>query len=79
MERHGAYGAERAGIGCAIAAAPVFAKDGVWGMAVVEASDEAAAQTLADHDPVIRAGLGFRFEIAAIPSLILRHVATPAA
>jgi hypothetical protein len=50
-----------------------------WGMALAEVADEAAAQTLADGDPVIAARLGFQFEISAIPSLILRHVAAPAA
>ncbi|MFT2213793.1 YciI family protein [Rhizobium giardinii] len=79
MERHSAYWRAQADAGRAIAVGPVFAKDGAWGMALVEVPDGNAAQALADGDPVIAASLGFRFEIAAIPNLILRHVAAPAA
>jgi uncharacterized protein YciI len=79
MERHSAYWRAQAEAGRAIAVGPVFAKDGAGGMALVDVSDEEAAQALADGDPVIAACLGFQFEIAAIPSLILRHVAAPAA
>ena len=79
MERHVVYWQEQADAGRAIAVGPVFAKDGAFGMAIVEVADEAAARALADGDPIIAARLCFQFEIAAIPSLILRHVAAPAA
>lgn len=74
MERHSVYWQKQGDAGRAIAVGPVFAKDGAWGMVPDE-----AAQALADDDPVIAARLGFQFEIAAMPSLILRHVAAPAA
>ena len=56
----------------AVAVGPVFDSRGPWGMAVVETENEAEAEALGEADPVIKAGLGFRYEIAPIPSLILR-------
>ena len=73
MGRHSAYWQEQAEKRIAIAVGPVMAADGPFGMAVVEVSDEAAARALADADPVIEAGLGFRFDVAPIPSIILRQ------
>jgi hypothetical protein len=43
-----------------------------WGMALVEMENAEEAQLLADADPVILAGIGFRFDIAPMPTLILR-------
>ena len=79
MQRHAAYWAKHAEAGTAIAVGPVFAKDGAWGMALVEVQNADEAQALADGDPVIAAGLGFRFDVALIPSLILRRSAGSAA
>ena len=79
MDRHAAYWRAKAEAGTAIAVGPVFSDAGAFGLAVVEVDDAAAAQALADGDPVIAAGLGFQYEIAAIPSLILRHSSAPAA
>ncbi|HUH49808.1 MAG TPA: YciI family protein [Mycoplana sp.] len=72
MNRHAAYWREKAAAGTAIAVGPVFDAEGAWGMAVIEVEDEAAAQAVADNDPVILAGLGFHFRVAPMPSLILR-------
>lgn len=72
MNRHADYWREKASAGTAIAVGPVFDADGAWGMAVIEVEDEAAAQAVADNDPVILAGLGFHFRVSPMPSLILR-------
>ncbi|MGO4438006.1 YciI family protein [Rhizobium sp. RAF56] len=72
MQRHAAYWRRNADTGMAIAVGPVFDPRGAWGMAVIEAADPAAAKVIADADPVVLAGLGFRYEISPIPSLILR-------
>ena len=45
----------------------------------VEVQNADEAQALADGDPVIAAGLGFRFDVALIPSLILRRSAASVA
>lgn len=41
-------------------------------MAIVEVEDQAAAQVLADGDPIITSGFGFRFDILPMPSIISR-------
>ena len=72
MAEHAAYWRAKAEIRTAIAVGPVFDPAGAYGMAVVEVADEAAARVLADGDPVVKSGLGFAFEIAPMPSLIMR-------
>ena len=44
-----------------------------------DVADATEAQALADNDPVNKAGLGFRFETAPMPSIILRTSAGGAA
>jgi uncharacterized protein YciI len=72
MRRHSSYWHEKAEVGIAIVVGPVFDARGAWGMAVIEVDDADAARAAADADPVVLAGLGFRFEVSPIPSLILR-------
>lgn len=42
-------------------------------MAVVETENEAEAEALGAADPIIKAAFGFRWEVAPMPSLILRE------
>lgn len=72
FERHFAYWTERAEAGEAIAAGPVFDPEGPWGLALVEAADEAEAARIGAADPVITAQAGFAYSLAPIPTLILR-------
>ena len=72
MDRHGAYWAEQVAAGAAIAVGPVFASDGVFGLAVLVAEDEAAAAALVAADPVLNAGLGFGHRLDPMPSLMHR-------
>ena len=72
MQRHAAYWREQADTGTAIVVGPVFAAGGAFGMAVIDVEDAGAARALAEADPVLRAALGFDFEISPMPSLILR-------
>ena len=72
MKRHAEYWHQNALAGSAIAVGPVFAGDGAFGIAVVEAADQAAAQALADADPIVSSDLGFRFDVSPMPSIILR-------
>ncbi|MDO6964905.1 YciI family protein [Rhizobium alvei] len=72
MGEHQIYWEELAERKIAIAVGPVFDPKGPFGMAIVEAENEAEAEALGAADPVIMADLGFRYETAPIPSLILR-------
>ncbi|MDP9810614.1 uncharacterized protein YciI [Rhizobium tibeticum] len=75
MKHHVAYWHRNAEDGSAIAVGPVFEGEGAWGMALVSAQDQQAAQALADADPIIQSGHGFRFDILPMPSIILRPCA----
>ena len=59
MKRHAEYWHQNALMGSAIAVGPVFEGEGAFGIAV---ADQAAAQALADADP-ITSGFGFRFDV----------------
>jgi uncharacterized protein YciI len=72
MKHHAGYWQQNASAGSAIVVGPVFEGGGGWGMAVVEVENEDAAKALADADPVITSGFGFRFDILPMPSIILR-------
>ena len=73
MTAHAEYWQRLAEEKLAVAVGPVFDPRGPWGMAIVETENEAEAEALAEADPVIKASLGFRYEVAPIPSLILRQ------
>jgi hypothetical protein len=73
FSEHAAYWLERAAAGEAIAVGPVFEAGGAWGLALVEAEDEARAQELGAADPVIEAQAGFAYTVSPVPSLILRR------
>ncbi|MEZ6002186.1 YciI family protein [Hyphomonas sp.] len=70
MDRHSDYIRHLIDTGSVFAAGPVMDPDGTWGVAIAEADDEADARVLCDHDPVIRAGLGFRWDILPMASLL---------
>ncbi|MFS8111976.1 YciI family protein [Rhizobium jaguaris] len=72
MRQHAAYWRQHASAGTAIVVGPVFAADGAFGIAIVDAEDADAAKALGDADPVLLAELGFRTEISPMPSIILR-------
>jgi len=72
MGQHAAYWRELTRAGTAVAFGPVLDPAGVYGLAVVRADDESAAQSLADADPVVRAGVGFRIEIAPMMALVTK-------
>jgi uncharacterized protein YciI len=72
FDRHAAYWLDQAEAGAAVAVGPVFDPAGAWGLALVEAPDEAAAIALGNRDPVIAADAGFAYALAPVPSLILR-------
>jgi uncharacterized protein YciI len=72
MQEHAVYWRAKAEERIAVVVGPVFDPAGAYGLAVVEVADEAAAKALGDNDPVVLAGLGFAYAVAAIPSIIMR-------
>ncbi|MRX49134.1 hypothetical protein GI374_01505 [Paracoccus sp. S-4012] len=72
MERHAAWWQGLADSGEAVAAGPVLDPEGVWGLAILIAGSEAAALRRVEDDPVIVAGLGFRYTAVAMGGLIVR-------
>ncbi|MBB1490305.1 MULTISPECIES: YciI family protein [unclassified Paracoccus (in: a-proteobacteria)] len=71
MTRHAAWWQERADAGQAVAVGPVLDPAGVWGLAIIRAESEAVALKLAEDDPAIAAGLGFRYAGMQMGGLIL--------
>ncbi len=70
MERHSDYIRHLIDTGVVFAAGPVMDPEGTWGVAIAEADDEVDARRLCADDPVIRAGLGFRWDILPMASLL---------
>jgi uncharacterized protein YciI len=62
MGRHADYLGTLLKNGSGVAFGPVFDPNGVFGMGIVEAADEAAARAMTDKDPAVLAGVG-RYEI----------------
>ncbi len=77
MQEHGAFWRQQADAGVALVVGPVLDPAGVWGMAVVDVSDAAAAASLTNEDPIVRAGIGFRYDIHPVPQAILRTQPQP--
>jgi len=77
MQDHAAYWQRAADKGEAVIVGPVLDPAGVWGLAIVEVSDPAAASALTEFDPLIRSGRGFRYDIHPIPQAILRTTHQP--
>ncbi|UDQ89620.1 YciI family protein [Xanthobacter autotrophicus] len=78
MGAHFAFWQAEAEVGTALAVGPVADPAGIWGMAVIEVPDEAAATGLSLRDPVIKADLGFTYAVMPILSLIERRAPRPA-
>jgi len=71
MGEHAAYCRSLLASGRAVVFGPVADPAGVWGLGVVRGTDEAAVWALADADPVIRAGLGLRYEVVPMISAMV--------
>ena len=70
MREHAVYWHMLARQGIAHAVGPVADPAGAYGIAVVELPDQADPQALGAGDPVVKAGVGFRFEVLPMMSLI---------
>lgn len=71
MQEHAAYWSGLVGQGTAVAFGPVFDPAGVWGLAVVEAADEAEVRTIGEGDPAVSSGTA-TFDVFAMPKAMVR-------
>jgi len=78
MARHAEHLRVLADAGTVVVFGPVLDPAGVWGLAVLEAADGAAARVIADADPVIRAGAGFSYDIMPMPATTVGRLASGA-
>jgi uncharacterized protein len=72
MQEHVRYWRDLADKLIAILFGPVIDPKGVYGIAIIEASNDNIAFEISENDPVIRAKLGFCYEIYPMSDLILR-------
>jgi len=70
MHEHVGYWRERMREGKVVVFGPVLDPAGPWGLAVLQLPDDGEPGALIDHDPVIRAGIGFRFEIHPMQAVL---------
>lgn len=63
MGDHATHLARHAAEGTVIVAGPVADPKGTWGLAVIELPPDADPIAFGESDPVVRAGLGFRYEV----------------
>lgn len=70
MGEHVAYWQPHLRDGTVLVFGPVFDPQGAWGMAVLRTESAQRAQQLSDGDPVVRAGVGFRYEVLPMPSTL---------
>jgi len=73
MKSHGAYWGGMMAKGQVIVFGPVGDPSGPFGMGVLELPDDGDAKALADADPAILSGLGFRYEIHPMLSAVVRR------
>ena len=70
MQEHVVYWRGLMDKGTALLFGPVMDPKGVWGLAIVDMENEAAARALGTNDPIIRAGAGFGFEVYSIQAVV---------
>jgi uncharacterized protein len=70
MTAHGNYIRDMIVRGVILMAGPVMDPAGSWGLCVAEGDTLAEAREVMDADPVVKAGLGFRYDIHPMPSLL---------
>ena len=71
MQEHVVYWSEFIEKGKVLALGPVDDPKGMWGLGLFDVADEAEIRSLTSNDPVIKAGLGFVYDILPMPRLTL--------
>jgi hypothetical protein len=72
MREHAGYWRALLDRNKAVVLGPVLDPSGVYGIGVIRCDGESEARALAAGDPAIKAQVGFRFELHAMPSAICR-------
>lgn len=71
MGRHAAYIRGLIAERKILAAGPVNDPSGAWGVGIAVAADVAEATGWGEQDPVVLSGLGFRWDVFPMPTLLL--------
>ncbi len=71
MAAHAEYWSSNLG-GAVVAFGPVADPSGAWGLGLLQLPDEAAVKAYEAKDPAIKADVGFRYEVMAMPTLVTR-------
>ena len=72
MQQHAVYWRAWMAKGNVVTAGVVADPAGAYGIGVVEFEDDAGVRRFTENDPVIRAGLGLRYEVYPMPFGIMR-------
>jgi uncharacterized protein YndB with AHSA1/START domain len=72
MMQHVAYCKEQLAVGNAVVFGPVADPKGAWGLGVIRATDDAGVAAFAAGDPIVRANLGFRYEVVPMMNVMVR-------
>lgn len=72
MQAHATYLRGFAAKGWAVAFGPVADPAGTYGVGIWEVPDDTDVAAISAEDPVIKSGLGFRYEVHPMPGLITR-------
>jgi len=76
MGEHAAYWGRLVDEGRAVAFGPVLEPSGSWGLAIVQADDEAGVRALGDDDPAVTSGIA-PYDVFAMPGAVVRPAPAP--
>jgi uncharacterized protein len=72
MQEHVDYWSVFLEQGKIVALGPVADPKGTWGLGIFEVESEAEVRALTANDPIVKAGIGFRYDLFLMPRIILR-------
>lgn len=75
MQQHSTYWRDLMERGLAVAFGPVADPAGAFGLGILEVPADVDPRRLLADDPVVKAGVGFRFEIHPMPEAVVRRLA----
>jgi uncharacterized protein YndB with AHSA1/START domain len=77
MKEHVAYWQDQTRRGKAVVFGPVADPKGTWGLGIIQAESDDELRALQAADPVIRSGLGFRYDTLPFIQAIVREAPAP--
>jgi hypothetical protein len=72
MQSHFGYWADQMNRGTAAAFGPVMDPRGTYGIGILTVDSQPQARSLCENDPVIKAQLGFSFDVYEMPNAVVR-------